>query len=92
MVGFSLLPIDSCPHDTDTCSPEANKAPFDKATMMIGCHKTQADTDLGQHSGGVFDEVAFWNKSIPDDNIHMLLGGWKESFDQVQGVPKLGHF
>ena len=31
----------------------------------------------------MYTQVAFWNKRIPDEERHMLLGGWKESFDQV---------
>jgi len=45
-------------------------------TMMLGCHMTRADN--GQQrgfAGGVFDEVALWDRRIGDDEIHMFLGG-----------------
>ena len=91
MIGHSLLPMDECPQNSYTSCTSTNQIEHDpsvdkaisEATMMIGCHKTARSAALRQFSGGTFDEVAYWNRRIPDEERHMLLGGWKESFDQV---------
>ena len=91
MIGHSLLPMDECPQNSYTSCSSTNQIEHDpsvdkaisEATMMIGCHKTARSAALRQFSGGTFDEVAYWNRRIPDEERHMLLGGWKESFDQV---------
>ena len=91
MIGHSLLPMNECPQNSwTTCidgssglpEPEVKES-FAEGTMIVGCHKTKDNAALRQFSGGIFDEVAFWNKRIPDEEKHMMLGGWKESFDQV---------
>ena len=91
MIGHSLLPMNDCPQNSwTTCidgssgmkEPEVKEG-FAEGTMILGCHKTKDNAGLRQFSGGLFDEVAFWNKRIPDEEKHMMLGGWKESFDQV---------
>ena len=92
-IGHSLLPLDSCTASscdtldaavTGTSNTEVvADNQWEVGTLMIGCHKTKTKPNLRQFSGGVFDEIAFWNKRISDDERHMLLGGWKESFDQV---------
>jgi len=95
MIGHSLLPEEKdCTCTMTNCDPD-NEAHFDckkktvaqepltQPTMMLGCHKTKNNPDLREFAGGVFDEVAFWSKRIPDEERHMFLGGWKESFDNV---------
>ena len=86
MIGHSLLPEDECSSTvTSDCIPVPNetKDPFLKGTMMVGCHKKADDVEESQFTGGLFDEVAYWNKRIPDSERHMFLGGWVESFDQL---------
>lgn len=96
MIGHSLLPEEKdCSCTTTACDPAdlsnykcknsdvAMQDPLTPITMMIGCHKTKNNPELRNFAGGVFDEVAFWNKRIPDEEKHMFLGGWKESFDNV---------
>jgi len=73
-----------CPTtDTQTQDPKGLSPP----TMMLGCHETRAELGLGTgkrgFAGGTFDEVAFWDRRIGDDEIHMFLGGYKASFDNV---------
>jgi len=97
-VGQSLLPLEldcTCPADTMACTaaeatcassgPGAEDAPgLSPPTMMLGCHTTRAKNGVfGDFSGGIFDEVAFWDKRIGDDEIYMFLGGYKASFDNV---------
>eukprot|EP00090_Calanus_glacialis_P035198 TRINITY_DN60141_c0_g1_i1.p1 TRINITY_DN60141_c0_g1~~TRINITY_DN60141_c0_g1_i1.p1 ORF type:complete len:923 (-),score=185.92 TRINITY_DN60141_c0_g1_i1:73-2841(-) len=95
MIGHSLLPEEKdCTCTIANCDPDdqanfqckkqtAAQEPLTQPTMMIGCHKTKDDPTLRDFAGGVFDEVAFWNKRIPDEEKHMFLGGWKESFDNI---------
>jgi len=103
MIGHSLLPEEkdckcttgSCSNPDDasqyTCEKKAEpQEPLTQPTMMLGCHKTKNNPNLRDFSGGVFDEVAFWSKRIPDEEIHKFLGGWKESFDNVDSSELLG--
>ena len=87
MIGNSLLPLHDCTETSGIQLCELKSVTvetgFENATMMLGCHSTASNTKERQFSGGVFDEVAVWHRRIPDNESHMLLGGWKESFDQV---------
>ena len=86
MIGHSLLPEDECSSTvTSDCInvPTETKEPFLEGTIMVGCHKKADDAQESQFTGGLFDEVAYWNKRIPDSERHMFLGGWVESFDQL---------
>ena len=91
MIGHSLLPEEkdckcttgSCSNPDDasqyTCEKKAEpQEPLTQPTMMLGCHKTKNNPNLRDFSGGVFDEVAFWSKRIPDEEIHKFLGGWSK--------------
>ena len=89
MIGHSLLPEEKdCTCSIDTCSPDdlskynckngdiQAQPALTEPTMLVGCHKTQNNQELRNFAGGSFDEVAFWNKRIPDGEKHKLLGGW----------------
>ena len=81
MIGHSLLPINEC--IGNNCNNDPVKEGFPKPTMILGCHKTKENPSPRNFSGGVFDELAMWHRRIPDEERHMMLGGWKEDFDQV---------
>ena len=86
MIGHSLLPEDECSSSVTTdciTVPSEAKNPFLESTIMVGCHKKSDEVQESQFTDGLFDEVAFWNKRIPDEERHTFLGGWVESFDQV---------
>jgi len=83
MIGHSLLPVEKNADSQCKKSEYTVQEPLTPTTMMIGCHKTKNDDKPRGFSGGVYDEIAFWNRRIPEEEKHMLLGGWKESFDAV---------
>ena len=96
MIGHSLLPEEKdctcsfagCDQGNETLI-ECKKSvladnPLYPPTMMIGCHKTNNTPVFRDFAGGVFDEVVFWNKHIPDSKKHMFLGGWSKYLDSSQ--------
>ena len=95
MIGHSLLPeekdctctIKNCDLDDQAnfeCKKQTTaREPLTQPTMMIGCNKTQDDPTLTNFAGGVFDEVAFWNKRIPDEEKHMFLGGCSKYLESL---------
>jgi len=54
-----------------------------KPTVMLGCHKTNSDQTYRDFLGGVYDEVAVWTKHVPDSELAVFMGGYKESFNSV---------
>ena len=90
VIGHSLLPeerdcactITDCDQSNETmieCKDGVQaQDPLDQPTMMLGCHKTNNTPTYRDFAGGTFDEVAFWNKRIPDEKKHMFLGGWSK--------------
>jgi len=46
--------------------------------MMEGCHRTKANTTARNFGGGRFDELAFFDRSLSDDELLMFLGGYRE--------------
>ena len=90
LVGHSLLPEEKdctcsfagCDQSNETlieCGGSSQaQDPLYPPTMMIGCHKTNNTPVFRHFAGGVFDEVVFWNKYIPDSKKQMFLGGWSK--------------
>ena len=77
VIGHSLIP---CVNDYD-CGENTVvqvEKPFAKPTVMIGCFITSNNGRPRDFAGGTFDELAFWNHRIGDEEKKKLLGGWSK--------------
>lgn len=73
VVGHSYLPIE------DTTA----KPGLSPAELMLGCHKTQSDTDYRHFGDGEYDELASWNRALPENETLYFLGGYEGNFSNV---------
>lgn len=65
VVGHSYLPV-TVPAKPGLSPPE----------LILGCHKTQADKTYRYFGDGEYDELASWNRALPENETFFFLGGY----------------
>ncbi|XP_068212715.1 cadherin EGF LAG seven-pass G-type receptor 1-like [Palaemon carinicauda] len=64
-------------------SPSSPLAPLDPALVMIGCHKTSTDTNYRGYNDAEYDEIAMWQRRLPDNETNFFFGGFEANFSNV---------
>ncbi|XP_068212714.1 adhesion G-protein coupled receptor D1-like [Palaemon carinicauda] len=64
-------------HHSKDSSPA--KEFLDPSEMLIGCHKDADDTSYRGFNNADFDEFAYWDRRLPDDQTIFFMGGYEGS-------------
>ncbi|KAF2364339.1 GPCR family 2 secretin-like, partial [Trinorchestia longiramus] len=64
-------------------SSEGAKPSLNPPELMLGCHKTNDSTKYRYFGDGEYDELAFWKRSLPDNETDYFLGGYLKNFGSL---------